>query len=272
MATELGTLDRDLTADGAAPNPLREGLDSNRISDPCSIVFFGASGDLVKRMLMPAMYNLRLGDVLPTNFAIVGFSRSEMTPEQFRDDMKKAVDEFSRSGPARDPLWTDFANHISYIAGDFDDAAAFRQLRAQLEENDRTLGTAGNRLYLPFDAAFRFHQDHPAAQQRGPRAERSGSRLVAHHHREAVRYRPRVGARLAGRSHEGLRRKARLSHRSLPRQRTGAGHHGAALRQHDLRADLEPALRRLRADHGGRNGRRRRPRRLLRQRRARCAT
>ena len=150
MATDLNTLERTASggsADGAASNPLREGLDSNRISDPCSIVFFGASGDLMKRMLMPAMYNLRLGDVLPTNFAIVGFSRSDLTSEQFRDQMKDAVDEFSRSGPARDPLWTDFANHITYVSGDFDVTGAFRKLRAQLEENDQKLGTAGNRLF-----------------------------------------------------------------------------------------------------------------------------
>ena len=129
------------------PNPLRAGLDSNRIADPCSIVFFGATGDLVKRMLIPAMYNLRLGDILPTNFSIVGFSRSKMSSEDFRGQMKEAVDQFSRSGPARDPLWSDFANHISYVSGDFDDLDGFARLRAQLEENDEKFGTAGNRLY-----------------------------------------------------------------------------------------------------------------------------
>jgi glucose-6-phosphate 1-dehydrogenase len=149
MTTDLKTLERpaDGVAGGVTPNPLREGLDSNRISDPCSIVFFGASGDLMKRMLMPAMYNLRLGDVLPTNFAIVGFSRNALTSEQFRDQMKASVDQFSRSGPARDPLWTDFANHLSYISGDFDDASAFTKLRQQLEENDQKFGTLGNRLF-----------------------------------------------------------------------------------------------------------------------------
>ena len=78
-------------------NPLRAGLDSNRISDPLNIVFFGASGDLTKRMLMPAMYNLRLNDVLPTNFGIIGFARSEKSHYDFREEMKEAIDEFSRS-------------------------------------------------------------------------------------------------------------------------------------------------------------------------------
>jgi glucose-6-phosphate 1-dehydrogenase len=66
-------------------NPLRAGIDSMRISDPCTIVFFGASGDLFKRMLMPAIYNLRLDDILPANFGLIGFSRSKYTDDQFRD-------------------------------------------------------------------------------------------------------------------------------------------------------------------------------------------
>jgi glucose-6-phosphate 1-dehydrogenase len=139
------TLERSDAAAGF--NPLRQGLDSNRIADPCNIVFFGATGDLTKRMLMPAMYNLRLGDILPSNFGIIGFSRQDMTSEQFRDSMKDAVDQFSRSGPAKDPLWSDFAQRITYVSGDFDDLEAFRKLRRQLEDNDEKLGTQNNRLF-----------------------------------------------------------------------------------------------------------------------------
>jgi glucose-6-phosphate 1-dehydrogenase len=144
MARGLGT--RGLS-DGASVNPLRAGLDSNRISDPLNIVFFGASGDLTKRMLMPAMYNLRVNDVLPTNFGIIGFSRSEKSHYDFREEMKEAIDEFSRSGPTKEPLWSDFANRLHYIQGSFDDPEEFKELRRQLEENDEKLGTAGNRLY-----------------------------------------------------------------------------------------------------------------------------
>ena len=144
MAAEVTTRGR---ADGAAVNPLRAGLDSNRITDPLNVVFFGASGDLTKRMLMPAMYNLRLNDVLPTNFGIIGFSRSEKSHYDFREEMKEAIDEFSRSGPTKEPLWTDFANRLHYIQGSFDDPEEFKELKRQLEENDEKLGTAGNRLY-----------------------------------------------------------------------------------------------------------------------------
>jgi glucose-6-phosphate 1-dehydrogenase len=128
-------------------NPLRKGLLSSRITDPCSVVFFGASGDLVKRMLMPAMWNLRLTDILPENYGIVGFSRSKFSDDEFRELMRKSIEEFSRSGPPKDPLWSDFAKHISYVSGGFDDPAAYAQLRETLERNDREFGTTGNRLF-----------------------------------------------------------------------------------------------------------------------------
>jgi len=128
-------------------NPLRTGLAHNRISEPCNIVFFGASGDLAKRMLLPALYNLRLNDVLPTNFGIIGFSRTKRSDDEYRAEVKKAVDAFSRSGEARDPLWTDFANRVSYVSGDFADTQAFQRLKTRLDEHDATLETGGNRLF-----------------------------------------------------------------------------------------------------------------------------
>jgi glucose-6-phosphate 1-dehydrogenase len=130
-----------------AANPLRKGLATNRIAAPCNIVFFGATGDLMARMLMPAMWNLRMEDILPANYGIVGFSRSPKDDATFRDEMHKSIDEFSRSGPAKEPLWSDFAKHLSYISGTFDDTNAFHTLRQRLERNDKELGTAGNRLF-----------------------------------------------------------------------------------------------------------------------------
>ena len=163
-------------SDGQAPNPLREGLSSNRIADSCSIVFFGAAGDLVKRMLLPAMWNLRLEDILPTNFAIIGFSRTEYSNDEFRTQMKDAVDQFSRSGPAKDPLWSDFANAMTYISGDFDDPKAFKKLRAQLEDNDKRLGTQGNRLYYLSTPPSVFGKivDQLAAAGLGPKDQTQG--------------------------------------------------------------------------------------------------
>ena len=132
---------------GADVNPLRAGVASSRISEPCNVVFFGASGDLCKRMLMPAMYNLRLEDILPANYGIIGFSRVDWTSDDFRAEMRKSIDEFSRSGPAKDPLWSDFAKRLSFVPGAFDDKNCFRDLKKQLEQNDKEFGTAGNVLY-----------------------------------------------------------------------------------------------------------------------------
>ncbi|MDP9110723.1 MAG: glucose-6-phosphate dehydrogenase, partial [Candidatus Eremiobacteraeota bacterium] len=128
-------------------NPLRQGVDSGRIGDPCNIVFFGASGDLFKRMLMPAIYNLRLEDILPANFGLVGFARTEFTDDSFREYCKASIDQFSDSGKAKDSLWNDLAARISYITADFDDTSHFEALKKRLEENDERLGTAANRLF-----------------------------------------------------------------------------------------------------------------------------
>jgi glucose-6-phosphate 1-dehydrogenase len=178
VALDLGT-----RADGAAnaPNPLRAGLDSNRITDPCTIVFFGASGDLTKRMLVPAMYNLRLSDILPTNYGIVGFSRSAKSHYDFREEMKEAIDEFSRSGEARDPLWSDFADRLHYISGSFDDVDAFKALKAQLDENDEKLDTGGNRLYYLSTPPTVFGKivQQLAAAGLGPKDQKRGwSRII----------------------------------------------------------------------------------------------
>ncbi len=176
--TDVGTLER---TNGAAANPLRAGLDSNRIVDPCTIVFFGASGDLTKRMLMPAMYNLRLGDILPTSFGIIGFSRSEKSHYDFREEMKESIDTFSRTGPTKEPLWSDFANRLHYISGSFDDVESFKALKAQLDDNDEKLGTQGNRLYYLSTPPSVFPKivQQLAAAGLGPKEQTKGwSRII----------------------------------------------------------------------------------------------
>ena len=179
MAIDIGVPRTNGSA--TASNPLRAGLDTNRIADPCNIVFFGASGDLTKRMLIPAMYNLRLGDVLPTNYGIVGFSRSEKSDDDFRGEMKTAIDTFSRNGEARDPLWSDFAQRLTYVSGSFDDPSAFQRLKERLDANDEHLGTAGNRIfYLSTPpGVFATIVRQLAAAGLGPRdRERGWSRII----------------------------------------------------------------------------------------------
>ncbi len=77
---------------------LGDGLGSAKKPHACVLVIFGASGDLTQRKLIPALYNLALDKRLPERFAVVGYARSEMTDESFRDKMREAVKEFSRTG------------------------------------------------------------------------------------------------------------------------------------------------------------------------------
>lgn len=128
-------------------NPLRAGIESSRITEPCTIVFFGASGDLFKRMLMPAIYNLRLNDILPANFGLIGFARTKYTDEEFREYCKQCVNEFSRSGPVKESLWNDLAQRISYITANFDDTSHFETLAQRLDEYEQHWSAGHNRLY-----------------------------------------------------------------------------------------------------------------------------
>lgn len=131
-----------------AANPLRAGLQNDRVTDPCNIVFFGASGDLFKRMLLPAMYAMRANGTLSPDFGLIGFSRTDFTDESFRTYCKAQLDEFNP--PELKPkgaLWDDFARRISYLCADFDDVAYYQALKKRFEENDAALGTRSNRLF-----------------------------------------------------------------------------------------------------------------------------
>jgi glucose-6-phosphate 1-dehydrogenase len=137
-----------VSVDGQSENPLRAGMQTERIGDPCSIVFFGASGDLFKRMLLPAVYSLRLHGVLPNDFGITGVSRTEYSDDEFRAYCKEQLDQFAP--PDQKPqgaMWDDFAKRLSYVCAEFDDHKCYGQLAKQLKENDENLGTKGNRLF-----------------------------------------------------------------------------------------------------------------------------
>ncbi|MBV8116788.1 MAG: glucose-6-phosphate dehydrogenase (NADP(+)), partial [Candidatus Eremiobacteraeota bacterium] len=136
-------------SDGAAVNPLRAGLPpSDRIEEPCSIVFFGASGDLFKRMLLPAVYSMRLGGTLPNDFAVVGFARTQFDDDGFRQYCREQLETFMPAEKRPEGhVWDDFAKRISYITADFKDSADFLKLKELLARNDEQFGTAGNHLF-----------------------------------------------------------------------------------------------------------------------------
>jgi len=111
-----------------------------------TIVIFGATGDLTGRKLMPALYNLFVQSLLPREFAVVGYSRSEMTGDEFREHAAANVAKYSRTG--LDPqAWEAFAAHIDYIAGGFESDGAMHDFALRLEEIDAAIHGEGRRLF-----------------------------------------------------------------------------------------------------------------------------
>ena len=119
---------------------------AGRPGDPCIMVIFGASGDLTKRKLIPALYNLAKDNLLSKEFALVGVARNELTSEQFRDMIGKEIGEYATTKVDPD-LWHWFARRIYYMAGDFDDPPAYDKLRDLLAQIDKEHGTRGNYFY-----------------------------------------------------------------------------------------------------------------------------
>jgi len=130
----------------AQENPLLEGLQIGRTPEPCILVIFGASGDLTKRKLFPALYSLAFRRLLPEKFQIVGVARTEESDDEFRDRMKEAVQQFSRD-EFRDDVWDALTDGIRYIAADFSNHEELDRLAAMMREVDEERGTGGNRVY-----------------------------------------------------------------------------------------------------------------------------
>ncbi len=127
-------------------NPLLEGLQMRRRPDSCAVVIFGASGDLTKRKLLPALYALAYRKLLPEGFAICGVSRTPQTSAQFAAAMKKAVKQHARD-PFRQDVWDRLSRGMRYIGTEFDDSEGEDRVGQVLEEIDAEHGTGGNRLY-----------------------------------------------------------------------------------------------------------------------------
>jgi glucose-6-phosphate 1-dehydrogenase len=128
-------------------NPLRAGIRLERTAEPCVIVIFGASGDLTKRKLVPALYRLVQERLLPAEFAIVGLARTEMTTEEFRARMKEAVVEFSEAKSVDEEVWNSFAQGIHYLTADINNPEDYNKLSDILAQVDQERGTQGNRLF-----------------------------------------------------------------------------------------------------------------------------
>src|SRR6266849_143463 len=120
--------------------------DSASTGPPCVMVIFGASGDLTKRKLLPALYNLAQEGLLSQQFAIVGFAFDPLTTDSFRALLSEEIKQFE-SRPLDEKLWKWFLERIYYVQGDFQDAAAYQRLKDQIAQAEQKHGTQGNRFH-----------------------------------------------------------------------------------------------------------------------------
>ena len=116
-------------------------------ADPCTIVIFGASGDLSRRKLVPALYGLAAQNCLARRFAIIGFARTAMTDEAFQKSAIDAVKKFADANTLREAECKEFANALAYVSGEYNHPDAFANLKQRLEELDRAHNLHGNRLF-----------------------------------------------------------------------------------------------------------------------------
>ena len=129
-------------------NPLRDHDDRrlNRIAGPSALVIFGVTGDLSRKKLMPAVYDLANRGLLPPGFALVGFARRDWEDQDFAQVVYDAVRQHART-PFREETWKQLSQGIRFVSGQFDDAEAFRRLRETVERLDIERGTMGNHAF-----------------------------------------------------------------------------------------------------------------------------
>ncbi|GAB4167418.1 MAG: glucose-6-phosphate dehydrogenase [Terrimicrobiaceae bacterium] len=126
----------------------------DRPGDPCTIVIFGASGDLTKRKLLPALYNLKVLKLLPQNFAVVGVAVTDGDDASFRQKMSEDIQQFA-TRPVEKAEWDSFVERSYYIQGDFGDPATFQNLSAKIDEARKKWNLGGNILfYLAISPTF----------------------------------------------------------------------------------------------------------------------
>lgn len=133
---------------GRGDNPLRDERDKRlpRIAGPCGLVIFGVTGDLARKKLMPAVYDLSHRGLLPPGFALVGFARRDWADEDFRKVVHDAVREHART-PFREEVWRQLTEGIRFVPGEFSDDAAFDRLAETVAKLDAERGTGGNHAF-----------------------------------------------------------------------------------------------------------------------------
>ena len=156
------------------PNPLREGLSTRALPQPCAIVIFGATGDLTHRKLIPALYNIAADGEMPPAVAVIGFARRPKTDEEFRKEMEEATRKFSRQ-TVRAEIWDGFAKSLFYHQSEFQDAAGYKSLAERLDKLDEESGTRGNRLFYFAASPEQFETIIQHLKEAGLNKAREGS-------------------------------------------------------------------------------------------------
>ncbi len=128
-------------------NPLREGLEQERVPEASCLVIFGASGDLTMRKLLPGLYSLAHDGLLPSGQSIIGMARAELTDDEFRKAMREACDKHARRRPVDEAIWDSFAKRLFYVQGEFQDPKAYERVKEKAAACDRERGTEGRRIY-----------------------------------------------------------------------------------------------------------------------------
>jgi glucose-6-phosphate 1-dehydrogenase len=116
-------------------------------AEPCTVVLFGASGDLAKRKVIPAMYDLASHNSLGPRYAIVGFARTPMSDENFRAALGEAAKSISEVGPIDPSKWNEFASNLYYHAGEYGNPDDYTKLAQRLKELEAEKNLCGNRLF-----------------------------------------------------------------------------------------------------------------------------
>ena len=141
-ASELSDTNKSTAAiDAAVPEPVDHAL------PPCAFVLFGATGDLTRRKIIPALFGLALQKLLPEKFVIVAFARRDKNDDSFRADLQEAVKEFAPKLPADGKKWEEFAQRVTYLRSNLDDEAGYHKLADRLTELDKQHGLDGNHLF-----------------------------------------------------------------------------------------------------------------------------
>ena len=123
-------------------------------AEPCAIAIFGAAGDLTKRLLMPALYNLAKSGLLPEEFAIIGVAHTDLNADEFRRQMSKDIREFATQDVDSE-VWDWIEERLDYLQGDFEDSNTYEQLQKKLSQVDEDRETKGNYLfYLATSPSF----------------------------------------------------------------------------------------------------------------------